>query len=213
MRNEEVSSQAAGVFSCGVFWFETQTGTQTPPAYWPGFMLVPKGKTKPPPLAIPKRTQYKLEGVKLCHTYLLLSCQLHNLIRHKPNGWAAIKMVFTSPSYMLVTQYSALVEFKTWSGPGQTRICLLCGSGNWQALKHRGGTLMMLHGGSQVRLCFGKSSGRAKSDMKHCTSGQDLTGHGPGSMQNGEIADLNTETLTGSAPVSQFVAINKLTSI
>ena len=28
-------------------------------------------------------------------------------------------MVFTPPSYMLVTQYSALVEFKTWSGPSR----------------------------------------------------------------------------------------------
>lgn len=26
-------------------------------------------------------------------------------------------MAFTSPSYALVTQYSVLVEFKTWSGP------------------------------------------------------------------------------------------------
>lgn len=30
-------------------------------------------------------------------------------------------MVFTSSSYMLVTKYSALVEFKTWSGPSWAR--------------------------------------------------------------------------------------------
>ncbi len=123
--SEERGSFLSGcrcVFMWGLLGLKAQTGTLTPPAYWPGFMLVPKGKTIPPPLAFPKRTQYKLRGVKVCQTYLLLPCLLHNLIRHKPNGWAAIKMVFTSPSYMLVTQYSALVEFKTctrpsWAGP------------------------------------------------------------------------------------------------
>lgn len=32
-----------------------------------------------------------------------------------------IYLLFTSPSYMLVTQYSALVEFKTWSWPSWIR--------------------------------------------------------------------------------------------
>lgn len=84
-------------------------------------MLVPKGKTIPPPLGIPKRTQHKLESSESRPRPTCCSCLLHNLIRHNANGWTAIKMVFTSPSYMLISKYSVLVEFKTWSEPSCAR--------------------------------------------------------------------------------------------
>lgn len=35
-------------------------------------------------------------------------------------------MVFTSSSYILVTSYLALVEFKTWSGPSWARPGYSC---------------------------------------------------------------------------------------
>lgn len=128
------------VFMWGLSELKAQTGTYSAPVYGPGFMLVPKGRTILPPLAIPNRTHYKIRGMKVC--YLLLVSLLHNLIRHKPNGWAAIKMVFTPLSYMLVTQYSALLEFKTWSGPmGRARPVYSCSVAQGTVrISHRGGT-------------------------------------------------------------------------
>lgn len=170
----------------GSFGLNVQTYRDSP-AYVPGFTLVPKGSTVSAPFATPKRKQYKLRGGKVFKTYLLLSCLLHNLIKQKPNGWAAIKMVFTCPSYMFVTQYSVLLNVRPGLGQPvlhEVRIRLHVAVQTGRHLNRRD-VLKMFHRRDRVWLCFGKNSNRAMSKshntwgivhLNFCPSQLDLIG-------------------------------------